>query len=212
MWHIWRSRVSNLILHGDPAHAYTHMWCLWGSWTPKLSKPGKHWHSTCHFISVITISRLRILTAWKWIEIMNIINLSLWQNISTKPAHINGWEIDEKSWYPYHTHQKLWNICLISALKVPNKHPCMLIYSHCFETVINCLAENVGVLVFFTGVASYTIIRSILSGTFTNVPPYTIVLTHTVTDFYKCATLYHYFTTHWYLESLLAYTLITVGL
>ena len=60
---------------------------------------------------------------------------------------------------------KLWKICLINTLKVPNKHPYKLIYSQ-FHT------------------ASYTIIRSILSGTYTNVPTYTLVRAYTDTDFF----------------------------
>ena len=82
---------------------------------------------------------------------------------------------------------KLWNICLINTLKVPwvpNKHPYKLIYSQ-FHT------------------ASYTIIRSILSGTYTNVPTYTLVRAYTDTDFFfffTFATLYHYSSPHFYLE------------
>ena len=48
--------------------------------------------------------------------------------------------------------------------------------------------------------ASYTIIRSILSGTYMNVPPYTLVRAYTDTDFHTFATLYHYSTPHFYLE------------
>ena len=46
----------------------------------------------------------------------------------------------------------------------------------------------------FIHTASYTIIRSILSGTYMNVPPYTLVRTYTDTEFYTFATLYCYFT------------------
>ena len=52
----------------------------------------------------------------------------------------------------------------------------------------------------FIHTASYTIIRSILSGTYMNVPPYTLVRAYTDTEFYTFATLYHYSTPHFYLE------------
>ena len=52
----------------------------------------------------------------------------------------------------------------------------------------------------FIHTASYTIIKSILPGTYMNVPPYTLVRAYTDTDFSKCATLYCYSTPHFYLE------------
>ena len=80
---------------------------------------------------------------------------------------------------------KLWNICLINTtLKVPNiiilvisTHACLFIHT-----------------------ASYTIIRSILSGTYKNVPPYTLVRAYTDTEFlYICHSI-PLFHLHCYLE------------
>ena len=146
-----------------------HMWCLWGSWMPKLSKPGKHWHSTCQLSSVIIISRLRILTAWKWIGLINIIKLNLWLKHFNKTCSCKWLQnrLKKKKKIMISLPHTLTNyeISSWSVLLVPNKHSCMLIYS----TVLKAFWYNTLLL----GLSSYT-----------------IIWVNTVRHIHECATLH----------------------